>query len=413
MNYLRRAVETRVAELLTHFPVVAVLGARQVGKTTLVERLGVPGLKTVTFDPTGDRNGARADPDFFLQNQPRPLFLDEIQYAPELLGSIKREVDRAREPGRFVLSGSQNLSVLRSISESLAGRVAIVELLPLSYAELRGEPSRRGWLERVLLGTGATQEPRAEIAAGGPPALFPVLWRGGLPGLLGMPDRLCPTYFDSYRRTYIERDVRTAAAISSLPTFGRFFSILAALTGREVNRNELGRELGVDRKTAQAWIEIGESTYQWREIPAYSRNALKRVAGKAKGYFTDTGLACALQSISSPDHLAHHPAAGHLFETFVVGEALKRAAAWNQRPNAYHYRTFAGAEVDLVLEMDGALHPIEIKMTARPSRRDLRGVDSFREAFPGAKMGKALVVCAVEEATPLREDALAVPWWDL
>jgi hypothetical protein len=403
-------MEQKVLELFAHFPVVAVLGARQVGKTTLVEKLGIPGLKTFTLDSTIDLGGARADPDFFLQQQPRPLFLDEVQYAPELLGSLKREVDRRQTPGQFLLSGSQNLAVLRSVSESLAGRVSIVELWPLSLAESGGDPARTGWLERAVRGEAF---PEQQTAAVGPPALFPLLWRGGLPGLLTLPDHLCPTYFSSYRQTYIERDVRTAAGVSSLQHFGRFIGLLAALTASEVNHNELGRELGVDRKTALAWTGIASATYQWHEVPAYSRNAIKRLAGKPKGFFSDTGLACHFQGLTSAEQLLHHPGAGRLFETWVFGEVKKRTAIWNAGPNIFHYRTLAGAEVDLLLEMDGVLHPIEVKMTANPSRRDLRGIDSFRDTFPKARLGTGLLVCAIPAATRLRPDLWAVPWWEL
>mgnify|MGYP000856178396 CR=1 FL=1 len=413
MDYLSRTMETRILELTRYFPVVAILGARQVGKTTLVAHLSIEGLTTVTFDPVQDVGGARTDPDFFLQNRRPPLFLDEIQYAPELLASIKRQVDRERRPGQFILSGSQNLSVLKSISESLAGRVAVVELLPMSFAELHRDPARKGVLDAVVGGDEKAMDAVRHAGSANCPGLFDAVVRGGFPGVAALPPHLWDTYFASYRQTYIERDIRTVSGVSSLQTFGRFFGLLSALTAQEINRAQLGRELGVDNKTAAAWVDIALSTYQWHEIPAYSRNAIKRIAGKPKGYFVDTALACHLQRISGASHLEDHPLAGNLFETFVVSEIMKRIAVWPTPPGLYHYRTYAGAEVDLILERNGTLHPVEIKMTANPSRRDLWGIDSLKETFPRVRFGGGLLICAVPDVMPLREDVTAVPWWRL
>ncbi len=403
-------MEARAAELFAHFPVIAVLGARQVGKTTLVEHLGIPGLKTVTFDPVQDVLGARADPDLFLQNQPQPLFLDEVQYAPELLASVKRRVDRRPGPAQYVLSGSQNLAVLRTVSESLAGRVAILNLKAMCLAELEDRCGEPGLAERLILGDDF--DPMG-FDPGPPRSSFATIWRGGFPGIIELPDHLLSDYFGSYLQTYVERDVRTSARISSLQAFGRFTGLLAALTACEINHNQLGRELAVDRKTAKSWTDIAAATYQWIEIPAYSRNAIKRIAGKPKGYISDTGLACYLQRISSPDGVAAHPLAGALFETWVLLDLLGRMESWPVRPNLYHFRAYSGAEVDLLLELDGVLHPIEIKLTTNPTSRDCRGFDGLAACFPNVRIGPGLVVAACEEVRQLRPDAYAIPWWSL
>jgi predicted AAA+ superfamily ATPase len=408
MKYLDRMVEAHVMELFRHFPVVAVLGARQVGKTTLVENLPIANLKTVTFDPTRDLMGAREDPDLFLQHHPSPLFLDEVQYAPELLGSVKRAVDRDRRPGRFILSGSQNLAVLRTVSESLAGRVAVVRLLPLALAETEGRAAVPGILERVLFESGFDA---LACDCGSPRSAFSAIWRGGMPGLVDLPNRLVQDFFGSYVQTYIERDVRTAARIGELQTFGRFFSMLAALTAKEVNHNQLGRELGVDRKTAKSWTEIASATYQWIEVPAYSSNAVKRIAGKPKGYFSDPGLACALQHIATPDGVAGHPAVGALFETLVVLELLKRIAVWPAKPGVFHFRAHSGAEVDLLLELDGIVHPVEIKLTSNPTTRHCRSFASIEGVFPKARVGTGFVIASSDGVRKLRDDVVAVPWW--
>jgi hypothetical protein len=410
MNYRNRWLETKIIDLLAHFPIVAILGARQTGKSTLVEHLPVSGLKTVVFDPVMDRFGALEDPDLFLQNQPEPLFLDEVQHAPEVLAALKRRVDADRRPGRHVISGSQNLAVLRSVSESLAGRVAVLRLLPLGTAEIEGRAGDPGFLWHWLFEPGF--EPGGWRCSP-PRGVFQRLWRGGMPGLLDLPDRLVTDYFSSYVQTYVERDVRTAAEPESLRDFGRFFGLLAALTAGEVNHNQLGRDLGLSRGTAVKWGDIAAATYQWVEVPAWSRNAVKRISGKPKGYLTDPGLACFLQSVSSADALAAHPLAGQLFETWIALEVMKRRESWPVRPAVHHFRAHSGAEVDLVLELDGRLHPVEVKLGTNPTRADCRGFDGLAAACPGIEIGRKLVVAACEEVRRLREDTWAVPWWEL
>ena len=214
-------------------------------------------------------------------------------------------------------------------------------------------------------------------------------------------------------QTYIERDIRTVAGVGDLQLFGRFFALLSAYSAYLLNPAELGRELGIDRKTAIAWKSIGTATYQWIEVPAFTRNATKRVAGKHKGYLNDTGLICYHQRITSPDTIAGHPLQGQLIETWTVMEILKTMQAWSTRPNIYHYRSHGGAEVDLILELDGWLFPIEIKSKSRPTRHDTRGIQSFRTSFPQERVAPGLIVCAVEEPEWINEEALAIPWWSL
>jgi hypothetical protein len=402
---LKRA---KITELFRFFPVVAVLGARQVGKSTLVENLFGQGLSAVVFDPVLDIENARQDPDFFLQNHPAPVFLDEIQYAPELLGAIKRQVDRSKLKGQYILSGSQNLSVLKSISESLAGRVAVIHLLPMTRREMAGDASGAflgQWLRGQEMELPVTKAPAMA------PQLYPAIWRGGYPGLLELPDHLVGGYWQSYLQTYIERDVRAVANIGSLQRFGQFIRLVAALSGQEVNPAHLGRELGIDRKTAQAWLETIQATFLWFAVPPFSRNPVKRIAGKAKGYFADTGFICQLQKIGSDAAIGGHPLQGALFETYVVTEILKTVQAWPMPPNLHHFRSYGGAEVDLLLEMDGTLYPIAIKAKSNPTRNDGRGIGTFRECFPCERIGPGLIICAVPQPQRLADNLLAVPWW--
>ncbi len=402
-------IENKLVELFRYYPVVAVLGARQVGKSTLVEQVFKDTLDTVVFDPVVDIGNARNDPDFFLQNTNIPAFFDEIQYAPELLASIKRRVDTEKRNSLFILSGSQNLSVLRDISESLAGRVALVHLWPMCRKEME-EDHGPGFLEQWITGgeISLTNLPKSRIEP-----VYPRIWRGGYPKIMTLPDRLVPGYWQSYMQTYIERDVRTVANIGSLQSFGRFIGLLAALTAQEINYSQIGRELGVDRKTALAWMEIAEATYQWISIPAFSRNPVKKIAGKRKGFFTDTGFACFLQKISTPEVIGSHPMQGRLFETFVCMEIIKRLQQLPLVPALYHFRSYSGAEVDLILEINGTLFPIEIKAKSNPNRKDVRGFAALRDCFPNERIHDGLLICSVEEPCRLSENVLAVPWTHL
>lgn len=404
----KRFIEQRLKKLFKAFPMVLLTGARQAGKTTLLNTL-VPKGTTITFDPVTDVRGARKDPDLFLQNETPPAFLDEVQYVPGVLASLKRYVDS--KPGKkslFYLSGSQNLNVLKEASDSLAGRIAVADLYTLSYRELAGLPET-GFLEDLVSGDKRdTIEPPNGI-----PGTHRLMWRGFFPGTLEMPDELLADYFSSYLRTYIERDIRTMADIQDISRFGRFVRLLSALSAQEINANQLGRELDIDRTTALRWETLCEASYQWVKIPAFSRNSVKRISGKSKGYFTDTGFLCALQGILSPQVLSSHPMVGHIFETFIVMDIIKRISAWMQRPNLYHFRAYSGAEVDLILEYNGKLYPIEIKLTASPTANDTDGIKAFKESFPKESIGNGTVVCCTPQVFQLGAGIRAVPWWTL
>ena len=409
MNYLHRLIESLLKEVLQHFPVVAVTGARQVGKSTLVEAICGDQFKTFVFDPVEDVGLANSDPDLFLRNNPGSLFLDEIQYAPNLLNSLKRSVDKDRSPGRFIISGSQNLSLVKNVSESLAGRVAILDLLPLGYSELTDRNDSPGYIKRLLSGSIIDQTTDRDPGD----TWFRTIWRGGYPGLLELPDNMVPIHFKSYFRTYIERDIRTVGNIGDLQLFSRFFKLLSAMSGREINPAQLGRDLGIDRKTAISWKSIAELTFQWIEVPAFTRNAIKRVSGKHKGIFTDTGLICNLQRITSPDAVAGHPMQGQLVESWVIMEIFKQAFSLSIQPDFYHFRSHGGAEVDLIIEMNGKLIPIEIKTKSHPSKRDTTGINAFRKSFPNENIEMGFLICAVDKPLWITEDILAIPWWSL
>jgi predicted AAA+ superfamily ATPase len=408
MIYKPRLLTSRLRRLLAHFPVVIVSGARQVGKSTLLRR-ELPDWEIVVFDPAVDVGAARSDPDLFLDNHPAPLVLDEIQFAPELVPSLKRRVDRTREPGRYVLTGSQQWSVLKTASESLAGRAAFLDLEGFSLAEIARETTDEHWLARYL------DDPRAFVArsaerVGTATTVYERLWRGFLPGSDALSDDLIPDFYGAYLRTYIERDVRVIADVGDWQAFGRFVRLAAALTAKEVNYSQLGREIGITPQTAHRWLSMLRATFQWFEVPAYHGNALKRVSRKPKGYIADTGLACNIQMISAARALGGHPMAGALFESAVVAEIRKLSGTLSSQPTLHHWRSHGGAEVDLLLERDGRLFPIEVKLTTNPTRADASGFGFLRETYPDMDIAPGLVIGPVERARTLNGVDLALPW---
>ncbi len=408
MNYRNRHAEKRLLHLRSYFKVVLVTGARQVGKSTLLSRL-LPEVKTIVFDPIQDLYGARQDPDLFLDNFPPPLVLDEVQFVPELLPALKRRVDRLDSPGQYFLTGSQNLGMLRSVAESMAGRVGILPLDGMTAYELSGWGNKDGWLPAYL----DAPESLLDLAAG---TITPLrylahfLWRGTLPGLLDAPDTIVPDYFRSYVQTYVERDVRLMEDIRELAGFGRFLGLTGALTAQEVNASQFGREVGVTPSTARKWLDLLINTYQWLELFPYQGNTIKRLSGKRKGFLRDTDMACYLQRISSPDALAVSPILGAIFETWVVNEVLRQGMTLSMPPHAYHWRTGGGAEVDLIVERDGMLYPIEVKCKTNLSKHDARGLRAFRETYENARIMTGLVIYAGNECYRIDEHTIALPW---
>jgi predicted AAA+ superfamily ATPase len=225
-----------------------------------------------------------------------------------------------------------------------------------------------------------------------------------------MPNDVLPDLFRSYVQTYVERDVRQVADVSDQQLFTRFLALCAAITGQEVNHSQLGRELGVTPQTAARWLATLTATYQWTEIPPYHGNTIKRISKRPKGYFVDTGLAAWLQRISSPEALAGHPLQGALFETHVTQDILRSAQLLQTPPRAHHWRSHAGAEVDLVLERDGQFVPVEIKSKTRVTAGDARGIRAFRETYPALRQGTAAIVAAVERVSSLGEDITVIPY---
>ena len=413
MKYRHRLIEGKLKKLREHFPAVVLTGARQVGKSTLLTHLFGKNARHIVFNPVIDDLGARRDPEFFLQPHTTPLILDEIQYAPELMAIIKTKIDQDRTPGQFFLTGSQNLSVIKSISESMAGRTAVMDMDAMTVSERLDIPASalNFWLEEILCAGKKTvsleklMHGQAIHIKGN---LFKTLWRGGYPGTLDLPDDLFADYFQSYVRTYVERDIRVLAEVSDQQIFTRFFGLIAALTAQEVNYSYLGRELGITPQTASRWLSILKATYQWFELPPYHGNIIKRLSNKGKGYLTDTGLASYLMRVSSAEALATQPFLGAIFETHVVLEMKRMFCGLSAPVNLFHWRAHSGAEVDLVIERDGILWPVEIKCKTKITSSDVLGLSAFQENY-AKQCGIGLVIASVEEPYFYSKNVLILP----
>jgi predicted AAA+ superfamily ATPase len=408
-TYIPRIITSRFFTLTQHFPVTVITGARQTGKTTLVQNIYKDKADYVVFDPSIDIENARADPEFFLNNHKTPVILDEIQYAPEIVSVIKRRVDKNRTPGQYILTGSQQWGVLKSISESLAGRAVFLELNGFDIREASNKSETGNWIRTYL----NTPDGFFSSDYGLIHTTYTItehIFRGWLPQAVFTPLEILREFYNSYIRTYIERDVRLIADIADYQLFGKFFRLLTALTAQEINFTQLGRELGITPQTAGRWVDILKSTFQWYEVPAFSGNSIKRISLKPKGYISDTGLICAAQMISKPDIFPGHPLWGALFETAVVMDIIKKIGEISYPPELYHWRSHAGAEVDLILKADNRYYPIEIKGTTQVSRNDTRGITAFRRTYPDLNIVSGLVICLADRMFPLSENDYAVPF---
>lgn len=408
MNYLNRHIEERVLRVFNSFKIVLLTGARQVGKSTLLQHI-FPKMKSVVFDPVQDLYNARRDPDQFLDTFGTPLLLDEVQYAPELLPAIKRRVDRSDARGQYLLTGSQNLAVLRDVSESLAGRVGVLRLDGLTPAEKSGLGASPCWVESYLNDPEAFIKDIRHLTAAATDCPLPrYLWRGQLPGLTEFDDQDIPSYWSSYVQTYVERDIRRMANLADIGQFGRFLRFCGAVTGQEVVQAKLGRELGVNPKTARAWLDLLIWSYQWIDLPPYCANTIKKLSGRPKGHVTDTGLGCYLNNIPSPESLLNSPLFGPLFESWGIGWLARQSQRLRLAPATYHWRTHNGSEVDAVLDFNGRPHPIEFKAGSNLSGYDARGIRAFMKTYPRSAPG--IVVYGGKEFYMVADQVAAIPW---
>jgi predicted AAA+ superfamily ATPase len=402
---LSRILEPVVLEALGRFPVVVLTGARQTGKTTLVASGPIAKGRTYrSLDDYDVLERAAARPSVLLQDGEQ-LTLDEVQRAPELLRAIKREVDRSRRKGRFLLTGSANLLMMRRISETLAGRAVYLTLWPMTEAEKRGAADAGPWGSWIKARDASSARPPASRTSGErwPPRAL----AGGypVPALAAVPTERAQ-WFDGYVRTYLERDLQEISSISSLADFRRLMKLAALRVGRMLNQTELARDAALSLATAHRYLNLLEVSYQIVRLPAFGTSRTKRLVKTPKLYWTDTGLAAHLAGLGTDSDAGEVP--GALLENLVLTQIL----AWREtavpRPEVFYWRTHGGAEVDFVIESGRRLLPIEVKASTRVRPADAKGLDAFLEDHPkAAPFG--ILLYGGREPHALSERLLAVP----
>jgi hypothetical protein len=402
--YRRRTLESFLTKATRQFPVLLVTGARQVGKTTFLRHLSRKGRTYVSLDDPMVLSLARKDPALFSQRFPTPLLIDEIQYAPELLPYIKLEVDRNRKPGSFWLTGSQPFHLMKGVSESLAGRVGVVQLLGLSRKEWAG----RSRESRPFLPTLPELRTRTRTGEKLPlKELYRLIWRGAFPAvaLNGRVDR--DLFYSSYVQTYLQRDIRDLARVGDEMSFLRFLRAAAARTGQLLNLSELARDADIAVGTAKNWMSILQASGVAYLLEPYHTNVTKRLVKTPKLYFLDTGLCAYLTEWSSPETLAAGAMAGAILETWVMVELLKGYWHNGRRAPFHYYRDKDRTEIDLLIFQNGTAYPLEIKKTASPGREDARHFRILeKRKIP---VGPGGVICLAEQSLPLTPTVQSIP----
>ena len=400
--YIQRSLEPVLKRAAKEFPVVVLTGPRQSGKTTLLKHLFGARHAYVSLEPPDVRAAAISDPRGFLDMYPPPAIFDEVQYAPELLPYVKEGVDARRDKaGQYLLTGSQNLLLLERVSESLAGRAAILRLLPLSFREISGAP-----LAPFPWEQGPTHSKRPVLST---KDLWENLWRGGYPEPVANPRRDVALWHAGYAQTYLERDVRSLRQIGDLTQFQNFLRALAARNAQILNLTDLSRELGIAVNTVKAWLSVLEATYQVIVVRPYFANVGKRLVKTPKVYFADLGTLSYLAGLREPEHAMSGPMGGAMMETAVIIEVVRTLTNRGEEPRAYFWRTTAGSEVDLVVDTGHALIPLEVKLSATPSPTMASGISSFRSAL-GSRAARGYVVHPGTQHLPLGPDADALPF---
>ncbi len=402
--YRPRTLEPAWRSAATQFPALLLTGPRQAGKTTLLRHLSEPTRRYVTLDDPTLRALAQSDPRLFLDRFPAPVLIDEIQYAPEILPYIKMRIDASRRPGDFWLTGSQQFAMMRGITETLAGRVAIINLLGFSQREATGQGVA---LPPFLPTVEDVQDRERVITAADEHEIYRRIWRGSLPELVAGAVVNRDLFYSSYLQTYLERDVRQLTQVGDLQAFLRFLRACAARTGQLLNLADLARDVDISHGTAKAWLSILEASFQVLPLRPYHGNLTQRLVKAPKLYFLDTGLASYLTEWSTSETLSAGAMAGPILETYAVAEVLKGWWHAAREPRLYFYRDRDGREIDLLIEQDGTLYPIEVKRAATP-RRQWTQPFAVLDRLPVAR-GHGAALCLVSRVTPLDRGADAVP----
>lgn len=405
MNYISRNLEIVVSEVTNEYPVVLVTGPRQVGKTTMLQKLMEGTDRSyVSLDDLNERNLAKTDPELFLQLHKPPVLIDAIQYAPELFTYIKIHIDKNRNPGAFWLTGSQVFKLMRGVQESLARRVAVLSLTSLSQAEIGAKETKPFILDMDSLTARSKARKPADTEE-----IFERIFKGSMPAVVSGQNSNSQIFYSSYLTTYIERDVKELSdAIDSLK-FLHFITAAAARCGQMLNVADIARDADINQKQAKDWLGILETLGIIFYLHPYSNNMLKRLVKTPKLYFYDTGFVCYLTKWSNAKTLECGAMNGAILENYVVAEIMKTYLSNGKEPFIYYYRDKDAKEIDIVLEHDGVLNPIEIQKSSNPGSQLTKAFNLLDRS--SAPRSKGAVICMKPELSMIDRETFIVPVW--
>ena len=403
--YIKRHLETAVLERANEKGAIVVTGARQVGKTTMIEKIK-PKIAKVTFDDLAVRNRAIDEPSAFLQLNPPPIFIDEVQYAPEIFSYIKLYLDKSRHKGDYFLTGSQSFELMKNVTESLAGRAGVLELLGLSLREIRKEK----WNEPFIPTLDYLLQRKEKKTNMQIKEVWKIIHRGSMPELYAQPDFNWQNFYSDYVKTYIERDVRKLTQVADEADFLKFMTVCASMTGNLLNLASVARDVGISEPTAKRWLSILRTSGIVYLLKPYSNNAIKRTVKTPKLYFLDTGLAAYLTRWLTAETLSEGAVSGQFFETFVISELLKSYLNAGKEEDFYFLRDSNGKEIDLLIFQDNTLFPLEIKQHANPTKKDIIHF-SMLDSIKNVNIGEGGVLCLSQDLLPLSDKYRIIPLW--
>ena len=404
MEYIPRHLERKFIKMSSFFKAVLVTGARQVGKTTMLKHLAQGQNRSyVSLDVKMARELAQTDPVLFFQTYKPPILIDEVQYAPELFQQIKIMCDESEETGLFWLTGSQQYTMMEVARESLAGRVGIMTMYSLSQTE----KSSVIFNNELDFSLACLQQRQPLVAKNDVVAVYEHIWRGGMPQVQNADAEQLQEYFESYVNTYLMRDVLEFGEVRDTLRFGRFITACAALVGEMVNYKTLADASDISEPTAKDWLFLLEGLGVVYLLRPYANNALKRLVKAPKLYFCDSGLAAHLSMWLTPQTLMHGAASGHFFENYVVTELLKSYSYSPLKANMTYYRDSNAKEIDLFIEENNLIHPLEIKKSANPDRRKVKKFDVLSKT--SLEKGSGGIICMCEEAVPIDSSNCFIP----